>query len=332
MSEKGHMKLRIPLLNAFLSMCVTLTVLHTIEARGEDKIRIGISSSSPGFLPTVVAEHKGFFTKYGLTSEHVRISLAIAMNALGSGDLNYAITMAQGVSAAIRGVPVKLLMMTQDKLVFFLMVRPGIEQVGDLRNKAIGISTLGSTTHLVADVIARRHGLSPGKDLHLLPSGDDQGRFASLESGRVDAVIGSTPLDVWGAKKNYKIIARAKDYTNLPQNAVIVSDTMIKQSSDQVKRMLKGTVEALQFIQSNKKESIEILASYAKTNRDMATSMFESYFPAYSRDGTMTDEALQAAIDEALTRAKVDKKVPVSQVANRTLLLEAQRELGVKQN
>lgn len=326
------MKLRIPLLNVFFLMCVAVTVFTITDARGEDKIRIGISSSSPGFLPTVIAEHKGFYTKYGLASEHVRISLAIAMNALGSGDLDYAITMAQGVSAAIRGVPVKLLMMTQDKLVFFLMVRPGIEQVGDLRNKAVGISTLGSTTHLVADVIARRHGLTPGKDLHLLPSGDDQGRFASLETGRVDAVIGSTPLDVWGAKKNYKIIARAKDYTNLPQNAVIVSDTIIKQSSDQVKRMLKGTIEALQFIQTNKKESIEILAFYAKTNRDMATSMFESYFPAYSRDGTMTDEALQAAIDEALTRAKVDKKVPISQVANRTLLLEAQRELGFKQN
>jgi ABC-type nitrate/sulfonate/bicarbonate transport system substrate-binding protein len=304
------MKLRIPLLNAFFLMCVALAVFVITDARAQDKIRIGISSSSPGFLPTVIAEHKGFYTKYGLASEHVRISLAIAMNALGSGDLNYAITMAQGVSAAIRGVPVKLLMMTQDKLVFFLMVRPGIEQVTDLRNKA------------VADVIARRHGLTPGKDLHLLPSGDDQGRFASLETGRVDAVIGSTPLDVWGAKKNYKIIARAKDYTNLPQNAVIVSDTMIKQSSDQVKRMLKGTIEALQFIQTNKKESIEILASYAKTNRDMATSMFE----------TMTDEALQAAIEEALTRAKVEKKVPVSQVANRTLLLEAQRELGLKQN
>jgi ABC-type nitrate/sulfonate/bicarbonate transport system substrate-binding protein len=107
---------------------------------------------------------------------------------------------------------------------------------------------------------------------------------------------------------------------------------MIRQSSDQVKRMLKGTIEALQFIQSNKKESIDILASYAKTDRDMAASMFESYFPAYSRDGTMTDEALQAAVDEALTRAKMDKKVPVSQVANRTLLLEAQRELGIKQN
>ncbi|HEX2386089.1 MAG TPA: hypothetical protein VHL99_05975, partial [Candidatus Binatia bacterium] len=66
-------------------------------ARAEDKIRIGISSSSPGFLPTVIAERKGFFTRYGLSSEHVRISLAVAMNALGTGDLDYAVTMAQGV-------------------------------------------------------------------------------------------------------------------------------------------------------------------------------------------------------------------------------------------
>ncbi|MEX0803143.1 MAG: hypothetical protein WD688_07490 [Candidatus Binatia bacterium] len=44
----------------------------------------------------------------------------------------------------------------------------------------------------------------------------------------------------------------------------------------------------------------------------------------------MTDEALQAAIDEALTRAKLDKKVPLSQIADRTILREAQRELGLK--
>lgn len=325
------MTLKSPIwLNALALIYVAIIAFGTVEANGQDKIRIGISSSSPGFLPTVIAEHKGFYSKYGLESEHIRISLAIAMNALGSGDLDYAITMAQGVSAAIRGVPVKLLMMTQDKLVFFLMVRPGIEQVSDLRNKTIGISTLGSTTHMVADVIARHHGLTPGKDLHLLPSGDDQGRFASLETGRVDAVIGSTPLDMWGAKKNYKVIARAQDYTRLPQNAVIVSDNKITRSAAQVKSMLKATIEALQFIQTNKQESINILATHARTDRETATAMFQSYFPAYSADGTMTDEALQAAINEALTRAKLDKKIPLSQVANRTLLLEVQRELGLK--
>jgi len=299
-------------------------------AHAQDKIRIGISSTSPGFLPTVVAEQKGFFTKYGLSSEHIRISLAVAMNALGTGDLDYAITMAQGVSAAIRGVPVKLLMLTQDKLVFFLMVKPGVQQVGDLRNKTIGISYFGSTTHLVADVIARRNGLVPGKDVNILPCGDDNGRIVALDTGRVDAVIGGPPLNMWGAKKNYKVIAWAKDYTNLPQNAVIVTDKKVQQSTDQAKRMIKGTIEALRFMQTNKKESIDILASYSRSDRETAVGMFESYFPAYSHDGTMSNEALQAALDDALIRAKMDKKIPLAQIADRTLLAEAQKEMGLK--
>jgi NitT/TauT family transport system substrate-binding protein len=307
-----------------------MNLVSPVQAHAEDKIRIGISSSSPGFLPTVVAEKKGFFSKYGLASEHVRISLAVAMNALGTGDLDYAITMAQGIAAAIKGVPVKLLMMTQDKLVFFLMVKPAFQKVTDLRNKTICISYFGSTTHLVADVVARQHGLVPGKDINLLPCGDDYGRINSLDTGRVDGVIGGPPLNIWGAKKGYRIIALAKDYTNLPQNAVIVTDKKIQQHPDQAKRMIKGTIEALRFIQDHKAESIDILADYSRSDRETAAGMFESYFPAYSLDGTMTNEALQAGIDEALTRAKMEKKIPLSQVADRTLLADAQKELKSK--
>src|SRR5438128_12434862 len=102
-------------LNILMIFCLGRVGAPAIDkAHAEDRIRIGISSTSPGFLPTVVAEQKSFFTKYGLSSEHIRISLAVAMNALGTGDLDYAITMAPGVSAAIRGVSVKRLMFTQD--------------------------------------------------------------------------------------------------------------------------------------------------------------------------------------------------------------------------
>ncbi len=49
-----------------------------------------------------------------------------------------------------------------------------------------------------------------------------------------------------------------------------------------------------------------------------------------SRDGAMTTETLQAAVEDALIRAKLEKKIRLSQVADRTLLMEAQRELGLK--
>jgi ABC-type nitrate/sulfonate/bicarbonate transport system substrate-binding protein len=99
-----------------------------------------------------------------------------------------------------------------------------------------------------------------------------------------------------------------------------------------VKRMIKGTIEALRFIQDNKNESVDILANYSRTDKETAVGMFESYFPAYSVSGTVTDEALRAAMEDALTRAKMEKKLPLSQIADRTLLTEAQRELGIVKN
>src|SRR4249920_654523 len=78
-----------------LPYCLVLVVIYPFNpVYAQEKIRIGISSSSPGFLPTVVAEQRGYFSKYGLASEHIRISLAVAINALSTGDLDYAITIA----------------------------------------------------------------------------------------------------------------------------------------------------------------------------------------------------------------------------------------------
>ena len=43
-----------------------LPLLARSEVCAQEKIRIGFSTYSPGFLPTVIAEKKGFYAKYGL--------------------------------------------------------------------------------------------------------------------------------------------------------------------------------------------------------------------------------------------------------------------------
>jgi len=76
-------------------------LICSFGAKAQERIRIGISSVSPGFIPTIIAEKKGYYTKYGLRSEHVIISLAIAINALGTGELDCVVSVAQGVSALL---------------------------------------------------------------------------------------------------------------------------------------------------------------------------------------------------------------------------------------
>jgi ABC-type nitrate/sulfonate/bicarbonate transport system substrate-binding protein len=221
-------------------------------------------------------------------------------------------------------------MFTQEKLVFYLIAKPQFQKVTDLKGKTIGISYYGSTTHMVTEGILRHYGLAPGKDINVLPSGDDQGRLAALELGRIDATVGIPPLDIVAAKRGYKVLARAGDYLKLPQNGIIPTDKKLETFPDQVKRMIKGTIEALQFIKNRPDEATEILAQWSRVDKEMAKAIFASYAPGYSTDGNMPEEALQAALQEGLTRAKMDKKLPSSQIADGRLLSEAQTELGLK--
>jgi ABC-type nitrate/sulfonate/bicarbonate transport system substrate-binding protein len=281
-------------------------------------------------VPTLVAEKKGLYAKYGLRSEHVIISLAVAINALGTGDLDCVVSVAQGVSAALRGFPVKLVMMTEDKLDFFLMTKPDIRSVADLKGKVVGINYPGSTTRLVAESILRHFNLEPGRDVSLLPTGDNQARLVALETGRVAATVGTPPYNILAPAKGLKVLLWARDYVAIPQNGLIVTDKKIQQSPDQVKRMIKGTIDALQFIRRDKEESIDIAAKWMQLDRPRVKAVLESLFPLYRADGTMTDVMLQAALDVEVQRGKIERKVALSEIADRTLLLEAQKELGIK--
>jgi NitT/TauT family transport system substrate-binding protein len=318
-------------LKSIVCVLVCVLILHlSSPLQAQDKIRIGISSLSPGFLPTIIAEKKGFYTKYGLRSEHVLISLSVAINALGTGDLDYVISVAQGVSAALRGFPVKLVMMTQDKLDFFIMAKPEIKTIADLKGKVLGISYPGSTTHLVAESMLRHFGLEPGRDVSLLPTGDNPARLAALEGNRVAAIIATPPYNIIAPTKGLKVLLWARDFVAIPQNAVIVTDKKLQQAPDQVKRMIKGTIEGLQFIRRDKEESIDIAAKWMQLDRPKVKAVLESVFPLYSSDGSMTDQALQAALDVELQRGKIEKKVAINEIANGALLQEAQKELGIR--
>ena len=158
------------------------SVSETVYA--QERMRVGISTASLGFLPTVVAEKKGLYTKYGLVAEHVLVACAIATNALLSDDLDYAVCTGPGIAGAIKGLPIKLIMTTQDKLGYLLLVKPNVQQLTDLRGKTIGISTFGSQPTSPRSRLFRRAGMEPGKDVNLLPAGDNNARTRRDGSGQ----------------------------------------------------------------------------------------------------------------------------------------------------
>jgi ABC-type nitrate/sulfonate/bicarbonate transport system substrate-binding protein len=300
------------------------------EVYSQDRVRIGISAASLGFLPTVLAEKKGFYGKYGLTSEHVLVPCAIATNALISDDLDYAVCTGPGISGAIKGLPIKLVMTTQDKLGYLLLVKPNVQKLTDLRGKTVGISTFGSQLYLTSVTLFRQAGLDPRKDVNLLPGGDNAARLAAMDAGKVDAIFVSSPADIFGTKRGYKVLLWTRDHVPLTQNTVVVTDKKLQQSPEQVKRVIKASVEALRFLREHQEESISIAAKWLKLDLATTRAAFENYLPCYSADGTLSDQALKDLIQYELDRSSVKKEIPLSQVASRDLLLQVQTELKIR--
>ena len=309
---------------------LALLLWGQVPAHSQQRIRLGISAASLGFLPTVLAEKKGFYSKHGINSEHVMIPCAIATNALLSGDLDYAVCTGPGIAGAIKGLPIKLVMTTQDKLGYLLLVKPEVLKITDLRGKTIGISTFGSQLYLTSVTLFRQAGMEPGKDVNLLPGGDNTARLAAMDAGKVDAAFVSSPADIFGAKRGYKVLLWTRDHVPLTQNALVVTDKSLKQSPEQVKRTIKGTIEALQFIRGHQEESVAVASKWLKLDLATTRAAFNNYLPCYSADGGLSDKALRDLVQYELERANLKKDIPLSQIASRDLLQQAQMELNVR--
>ncbi len=81
----------------------------------------------------------------------------------------------------------------------------------------------------------RRHGLEPGKDINLIPGGDNTARLAAMDGGKIDAAFVSSPADIFGAKRGYKVLLWTRDHVPLMQNAMVTTDKQLKTAAGQSK-------------------------------------------------------------------------------------------------
>ena len=68
---------------------------------------------------------------------------------------------------------------------------------------------------------------------------------------------------------------------------------------------------------------------WQKIDREIATATYDSVSNAYSKDGTVPEDGLRVVIEEAKKNAKVSREVSINQVADLSMLKEAQREVGI---
>src|SRR5438034_7892743 len=313
---------------AVIALLTNLFFCASLDAA--DKIlRIGFPDLAAQFVPLPLGEERGFFKEEGVQGEFIRIRPAISSAALISGELDYDAVLGNGIAAAIRGLPVKVVACYLPATPIALIARPEFKSVQELKGKTIGLNPFGGTLESTARLIVKHFGLDPDKDVKFLATGTVDSRFAAMKQGLTAATLGSPPLDFLGKKLGFVVLARAHELFSLPASGLVATVKSIKERPDEIKRVIKAGIKANRYIHQNRDGTIQAMMEWLKIDKEIAGVTYESVSKAFNDDGSLSEKGLRLAIEEAKRVGKVDREVSLSEVADLSILKQAQKELGI---
>ena len=123
-------------------------------------------------------------------------------------------------------------------------------------------------------------------------------------------------------KSGFTVLAGPQDLKRaLPLAGLAVRDLSLKEKSPLIKKVLRSVLKANRFIFDNKQETIRVMMQWLSQPPDVAARSYELALMSLSKNEEISDPDM-----ERLT----EKKRPLDEVRDYTLLREAQKELGIK--
>jgi len=249
---------------------------------GLDKIRISMTGFAGQFMTFPLAQKRGFLKEEGFEVEIVRVTAAATRAALTNGNIDYSTGIGgTTISAALSGIPVRIVACFVPVPVLGLVARPEFKTVQALKGKTIAILIPGGVAHVAARAMVRNVGLDAEKEMKYLAVGPPDARYAALTQGLVEAAILGPPLDFEARKQGYNILARADEVIVLPETGLVAAVKKTNDSSDEVKRVIRAGIKANRYIRANRDGTVQFLSEWLKLSRESAAATYDSVVRVY---------------------------------------------------
>jgi ABC-type nitrate/sulfonate/bicarbonate transport system substrate-binding protein len=283
-----------------LIVLLILAILHPAAAQST-KIHISAPSKSLSWFPIHLAREKGFYRAEGLDVDYVIMKPQVAMQALIAGDVGYTTALGSTIRAALRNVPLRVVMTIADKPLFSLIARPGIHSVEELRGKLLGISSFGASTDTYARALLRRYQLTPNQDVKILALGGGTNRIAAMESGAIDAALIEARYNVMLERRGFRKILFVGDLIPSP-----LAGFGTRLEKIQLRRLVRATLRGIQYAKNNEQESIRSIMKWTDMDQGLAEGSYEMASSSWSATGVASAQGLQIAMEEIRAELKLE--------------------------
>ena len=215
------------------------------------KLRVSQSTLNTRAAILWIAQAQGFFAKNGLDVETVFLpSSNIQTAALATGEVQIGtIGGATVLSGNAGGQSFRIVASPSNQLPYDLVARPEIKDPKDMRGKRIGVTSVGGTTWMAANLALQHFGLDAGRDNVKINAIGNQGiLLQAIEGGSIDLAIVDPFLSRRLKQKGYKIMLELHR-ANIPfiTTSVVTTALYLRDHEDEVEKFLRAFIEAQAF-------------------------------------------------------------------------------------
>jgi ABC-type nitrate/sulfonate/bicarbonate transport system substrate-binding protein len=309
---------------------VTVWLIGVGWARGGEIVRVAYPSLNTSVYCLMIAEKEGYLKEEGLELQLLSIRGEIAIRSALAGEIDYFINAGSALAAAVRGVPVKIVTVFQDKPGWDLVALPSIKSVQQLRGATIGVMSPEGSLAVVARQILRQHGLEPGRDVNLVTMGGDAVRLPALQAKAIQATLFNTGMSLQAQREGFTKLAAAADYANLIEGGLATGNDKIKQNPERIVRFVRAALKGVQFFLAKREAALKIMMDGSRiTDRALANAIYDIQAKLTLRRGFSDDKTLQAMVDDMIKITKVQREVKVTDVFDLAFVKKANDELRV---
>ena len=205
-----------------ISLIVSLFAVE--PALAMENVRVAYPSMNTSVFCLIIAQKEGYLKEEGLEAQLLSIRGEIAIRTTLAGEVDFFTNAGSALAAGVRGVPVKITTVFQDKPGWDLIAQPDIKSVAQLRGKNIAIMSPEGSLAVVAREILRKNGIDPTKDVNLVTMGGDEIRFPALQTKSIQATLFNTGMSLKAQKEGFTKLAVASDYANLIEGGLSTSN------------------------------------------------------------------------------------------------------------
>ena len=262
-------------------------------------------------IPALAAEDKGIWTKQGLQTEIFEFSSASFLDrAYAAGAIDISTHGATGVVLAVsRGGPLVAVADPKMNVDFVLWVLSDsrIKKIEDLDGAKIGLSRLGVTPHVIAQMAIKKKNLE-GK-VKFMSMGGGAPAIAALRVGGVDALTFSNyTLLSLQAKGTVRVAVNLMDFVPgaIGAQLIVAHRDFVKKNPESVRRAIRSFLQGADFVLKNRDWAVKKIITHYRFSKEAAGLAFNIF--RYGSNGRIDVKKIKDARQFVIDSGKITRE------------------------